>query len=598
MKAWSISTTVRNPDRIPDFTAAIEAIAGEVWTKETQVALMHELIRRRLYKPNNLSEVQKTIFEDSEYEMSTSEAKEIFDSQDYKDPPMRGRTAIAPVRDMGLVRLKPVVALTHLGQALVKGDITLQDALLNYSLKWEVPTPEHTTFKAEEGYRIKPFAGTLALITKVNELWAAAGKDPVGLSRDEFNFYGPTLIDYKYIDEFAQRIISSRTAIRGAEGAAAKEKAKVSSIQSHLSNLPHNTEPVSDTDKNNLGDYGDNAIRYFRNTGFIEFRGMGRFVDIATASKAQVQLLVDQELYKPISYSTADEYLDAMGDVESFTPPWATSEKKEEIKKYLVELLAKEGGEVATSITAPAARVSPIRGEDAEIVELKDALLRSRLSKLKTASRTSTFIDSFIDEYSNLPKKNYDGYLPKPVALEFNTFKAFLSLNDALKVKPNYPLGDDGEPISTAPGGGTDLFCEYDRFVLSVEVSMSTGRSQWMMEGQPVQRHLRDIEEATEKPAFSLFLAPKLHEDTVNTFWVANVVGYQGKQQQIIPLEFEFWSQYLVKVRSRIESGELKHVEIMKFLQSALPVDGELSDSVAWYRRINSSSFLEKLAAA
>jgi hypothetical protein len=598
MKAWSISTTVRNPDRIPDFTAAIEAIAGKVWTKETQVALMHELIRRRLYRPMNLSELQSEMYENSEYEMSTEEAKEIFDSQNYKDPPMRGRTAVSPVRDMGLVRLKPVVVLTHLGQALVKGDITLQDALLNYSLKWEVPTPEHSTFRAEEGYRIKPFVGTLALITKVNELWSSAGKDPVGLSRDEFNFYVPTLIDYKYIDEFAERIIKSRNLIRGSQGAADKQKATISSLESHLSSLPHSTEAVTDTDKNNLGDYGDNAIRYFRNTGFIEFRGSGRFVDIASASKAQVQLLVDQELYKPVSYSSADEYLDVMGDVNSFTPPWATAEKKDEIKKYLVELLAKEGGGTAPSISAPAAKVSPIRGEDAEIVQLKDAILRSRLSKLKTASRSTEFIDSLIDEYSNLPKKNYDGYLPKPVALEFNTFKAFLSLNDALKVKPNYPLGDDGEPISTAPGGGTDLFCEYDLFVLSVEVSMSTGRSQWMMEGQPVQRHLRDIEETTQKPAFSLFLAPKLHEDTVNTFWVANVVGYQGKTQRIIPLELEIWSQYLVKVRSRIESGELKHSEIMKFLQSALPLDSELADSVAWYRRINSSSFVEKLVAA
>lgn len=598
MKAWSISTTVRNPDRIPDFTAAIEAISGKIWTKETQVSLMYELIRRRLYRPNSLTEAQKNIYEDSEYEMTTAEAKEIFESQDYKDPPMRGRTAISPVRDMGLVRLKPVVALTHLGQALVNGEITLQDTLLNYSLKWEVPAPEHSTFRADAGYRIKPFIGTLALITEVNDLWSEMGKDPVGLSRDEFNFYVPTLIDYKYIGDFAQRIISSRIAIRGAAGAAAKQKATVSSLHTHLTTLPHGTDPVTDTDKNNLGDYGDNTIRYFRNTGFIEFRGSGRFVDIAAASKAQVQLLVDHELYKPISYSTADEYLDAMGDVESFVPPWATAEKKAEIKKYLAELLAKEGTDVAPPVSASPAKISPIRGEDAEIVQLKDALLRARLSKLKTASRTSDFIDTFIDEYSNLPKKNYAGYLPKPVALEFNTFKAFLSLNDALKVKPNYPLGDDGEPLSTAPGGGTDLFCEYEHFVLSVEVSMSTGRSQWMMEGQPVQRHLREIEKTSQKPAFSLFLAPKIHEDTVNTFWVANVVGYQGKQQRIVPLEFEFWSQYLVKVRARIESGQLKHGEIMKFLESALPSKGELANSVDWYKRINSNAFVDKLVAS
>ena len=101
MKTWSISTTVRNPERIPDFTEAIEAIVGRDWNKDTQVSLMHELIRRRLYKPTNMTDKQSELFEDVEREMTTLEAKDIFDTQKYEDPPMRGRTAIAPIRDMG-----------------------------------------------------------------------------------------------------------------------------------------------------------------------------------------------------------------------------------------------------------------------------------------------------------------------------------------------------------------------------------------------------------------------------------------------------------------------------------------------------------------
>ncbi len=598
MKAWSISTTVRNPERIPEFTRAIEAISGKAWDSSTQVEFMYELIRRRLYRPMNLTDEQVTLVDDVERTITTAEAREIFDAQKYEDPPMRGRTAIAPLRDMGLVELKPIVRWTDLGKSLVEGRITLQDALLNYNFKWEVPTPNHKTFTAADGFLIRPFIGTLALIKKVNELWQVAAHDEVGLSREEFNIYAPTLIDYRYIVEFAERIVNSRIAIRNANGAAGKLEAWNKSVDYHLNNLPHGVRGFSDRDLSNLRDYGDNAIRYFRNTGFIEFRGAGRYVDISKTSKAQAALLIEQELYKPIGFSDAEEYLNYVGDVNSFVPPWATSTRILEVKNYLRDLLAAEGHAAAAETPQLPAESNPIRGEDSEILQLKDTLLRTRLAKLKAQSRDPEFVSWFIDEYQQLMQKNYDGYLPKPVALEFNTFKAFLSLNDALEVKPNYPLGDDGEPISTAPGGGTDLLCEYEQFVLSVEVTMSTGRSQWVMEGQPVQRHLRDIEDSTNKPAYSLFLAPKLHPDTVETFWIANVHGYQGKAQRIVPLEFESWQTLLKALRPRIESGELKHSKILSVLVNAMPQGAELENSLVWKQRINSEQFLTSVAVA
>jgi hypothetical protein len=598
MKTWSISTTVRNPERIPDFAAAIQPFIGMTWDKHRQVEFMYELIRRRLYKPTKLTDEQIELVNDVEREMTTTEAKEIFEAQNYEDPPMRGRTAIAPVRDVGLVRLQPTVQLTEIGTALVEKQITLQDVLLNYGLKWEVPTPEHKTFTAKDGYYIKPFIGMLALINKVNLLWREKTGDEVGISKEEFNIYGPTLIDYKYIDTYAERIVAGRLKSKSAQGAADKLAALKEATVNHLRNLPNGSSNFTEVDLNNLRDFGDNAIRYFRQTGFIEFRGAGRYIDIGKTAKAQVDLLLEQELYKPVGYQDQDEYLDVIGDLNAFTPPWATKEKLENVKDYLKDLLSQEAGEIKLETISADKIANPIRGEDAEIIVLKEALLKSRLSKLKVSSRSKDFVEEFIEEYEALEKKNYEGYLPKPVALEFNTFKAFLSLNDALAVKPNYPQGDDGEPISTAPGGGTDLYCEYESFVLSVEVTMSTGRSQWQMEGQPVQRHLRDVEAASAKPAYSLFLAPKLHADTVETFWIANVHGYQGQAQKIIPLEFDAWRTYLRSVSPRIVNGELKHSQMLKFFEAALPAGDEMKNSLVWKQRINSPEFLEKVAVA
>jgi hypothetical protein len=598
MKVWSISTTVRNPERIPEFASAIQPFIGMTWDKQRQVEFMYELIRRRLYKPTKLTDAQAELVNDVEREMTTTEAKDIFEAQNYEDPPMRGRTAISPVRDVGLVRLQPTVQLTDIGKALVDKKITLQDVLLNYGLKWEVPTPGHKTFTAKDGYYIKPFIGTLALISRVNSLWLEKTGDEVGISKEEFNIYGPTLIDYKSIDTYAERIVAGRLKSKSAQGAADKLAALNEATVHHLSNLPNGSSSFTEIDLNNLRDFGDNAIRYFRQTGFIEFRGAGRYVDIGKTAKAQVELLLEQELYKPVGYQDQEEYLDVVGDLNAFTPPWATKEKLKDVKDYLKNLLKQEAGDVKLD-SIPAEKLeNPIRGEDAEIIVLKEALLESRLSKLKVSSRSRNFVEEFIEEYEALEKKNYEGYLPKPVALEFNTFKAFLSLNDALAVKPNYPQGDDGEPISTAPGGGTDLYCEYESFVLSVEVTMSTGRSQWQMEGQPVQRHLRDVEDSSAKPAYSLFLAPKLHADTVDTFWIANVHGYQGQAQKIIPLEFEAWRTYLRSVSPKIVNGELKHNQMLRFFEAALPIGDETKNSLVWKQRINSPEFLEKVAVA
>lgn len=596
MKYWSISTTVRNPDRIPEFLRAAEPILGLPWTDETMVRYICELIRRRLYEPLDLSESQRALFEDFDTEMTLEEAQEIFESKNYVDPPMRGRTAIAPLRDLGLLVLFPHVQLTKLGEDLNLESISLQDVLINYNLKWEVPTPEHPSYKKGEGWNIKPFVGTLALIQRVNEKSVELGLNSVGLSREEFNVYVPTLIDFESIELFAQRVVDSRLARANAMGAAAKQSAMNSAIQNHLSSLPHGDGIVTERDLSNLADYGDNLIRYFRKTGYIEFRGEGRYVDISQTSLIQVALLIDNKLFTPVGYATADDYRSSISDVNSFIPPWATTSKLLEVKEYLRGVLQLEDSGYVVAQPSGMNPVNNIRGEDEEIVKLKAAIRGVKLERLKSQSRSIDFLSNLIAEYSELLKRDYSGYLPKPVALEFNAYKTFLSLNDAVGVNPNYPIGDDGEPLSTAPGGGTDLHCVYEDFELSVEVTMSSGRNQWVMEGQPVQRHLRDLENQSDKEVFGIFIAPRLYPDTVNTFWISNVISYEGRKQRIVPFDFETWTKLLELIKTRISNGSINRKWLRNLLAVSLPNEDEQSDSTLWLARIKSAEFLKQVS--
>ena len=591
MNVWSISTTVRNPERIPDFCRAIDPIKGRAWREETQLEFMYELIRRRFYSPQNMTDAQQENFDNPEYQLSKREAKEIFDTQNYEDPPLRGRTAIAPLRNIGVVRLGRSVELTPLGMALVDGGLTLQDVLLNYSLKWVVPTPGHRQFTEQNGFNIRPFVGSLALISRVNELWRKAGNQPVGISREEFEIFGPTLIDYNFIDTFAQKVIDLRISVRSKKSAADKLAIAEQHVLQHLKSCL-GSGTVTQTHRNNLRDFGDNAIRYFRQTGFIEYRGAGKYIDIATVVELQVEMLLQKELYKPIEFGNSEDYFDYVADIDSFTPPWSDDMHLKKVKQHLREVLKKEGVQVADIPSKDKKSFNKVRGEDDEILRLRKALINARLDGLKNQSKETEFVQGLIDEYTRLLGRVYDGYLPKPVALEFNTFKTFLTLNDAVSVKANYPTGDDGEPISTAPGGATDLICEYEDFVLSVEVTMSRGNTQWVMEGQPVQRHLRSIEAEYSKPAYALFLAPKLHDDTVETFWIANVHGYQGDQQRIVPLEMATWREYLTQKKNELTSGDYVHADLKRFLNQGLPTAGLYKSSSEWKQRINSTEYL------
>jgi len=101
-KPWSISTTVRNPDRLRDFLGVLKELEGQAFNSENQIKYQILLIQNKLYKPTDLTKEQEEYFDDIEKEMPFSAAREIFNAQSYEDPAMRGRNSVAPLNKMGL----------------------------------------------------------------------------------------------------------------------------------------------------------------------------------------------------------------------------------------------------------------------------------------------------------------------------------------------------------------------------------------------------------------------------------------------------------------------------------------------------------------
>src|SRR3989338_7532174 len=214
-KPWSITTTLRNPERIRNFLIVLKALQGQEWNKENQVKYQILLIKDRFYGLTNqfyngLSKKHIELLNGSD-PISYKEAEEIFYSKNYEDPAMRGRQSINPIKKVGLARIDSgKIKITSLGEFLLKEDYDLGEIFFRSFLKWELPNPASDDFKNEDGFCIKPFIATLHFIKEVNEKWQSLGKKSKGISKEEFALFIPTLIDYKGIDSHAQKVIDLR----------------------------------------------------------------------------------------------------------------------------------------------------------------------------------------------------------------------------------------------------------------------------------------------------------------------------------------------------------------------------------------------------
>ena len=153
-------------------------------------------------------------------------------------------------------------------------------------------------------------------------------------------------------------------------------------------------------------------------------------------------------------------------------------------------------------------------------------------------------------------------------------------------------MDDEGNPLFTAGAGVADLEVFYQDFNLICEVTMLTDRSQWVAEGQPVQRHLFEFSQKhPDKEAIGVFLAPVVHADTRNTFKQAFYGGYGSSDSlNIVPFDFNTWIQIINQLSEARELGKnINQNGFFRFLKSCLPDKDKIENTDAWWNRLVSS---------
>ena len=592
-RPWSISTTMRNPQRFRDFLAVLETLEGRVWDYDSQKEFQIRLIQKRHYGYGSdqfcsgLTEKQRTLVNDLNRKITLAEAREIFTAKDYEDPPMRGRNSASPLTKFGFALLEKgeKVVITELGKQLLANKYDLQEIFLRMLLKWQIPNPYNQIDYKPSDCDLKPFIGTLRLIQYVNQLEKANNRKAKGISQKEFCLFAPTLLRYSDVEKYAECIVDVR---KNLENVAHQERDELwsSTARQFASNfLQSNNQNQIDKLLNNLKDYGDNAIRYFRLTSYIYIRGNGYFIDLESRRAVEINALLNSEFGTAEKFTTKQEFIDYITDPAKPTLPWDTADKQVEIisrmQQEVIELQKRHNFPlnkyVDSSLLSDSQRTKLIAKLSHRRREIHDIVQY-------TAAQSVEAIEGFVSVLDTI----YD-YERRPLLLEKTTTQCLRALNDAVAIKPQYPIGDDNEPISTAPANTPDIECWYQSFNAICEVTMLTRREQWYYEGQPVMRHLRDFEDQyPDRSAYCLFIAPRLHRDTINTFWTSIKFGYEGRTQRIVPLTIRQFSQILQILRElRSVGSDLSHTQIKVLFDRVLDLTTHQNDSSKWVNSIS-----------
>ncbi len=486
-KPLLFTTTVRNPARFKRYLYVLNKFEGKCLTDSLAAQICGEAMRYGIYRPNKRpSSVAKKwpdysqgdfgdmILDDGEIawllENNPQNHKEAGFAEGW---PSRFATIFGAVRQFGFAYFSPdeKIAISEIGKRLVDNiSVEINDGAISVSDGNPVNDQSAFMHAMVKYHRDNPFLRVLnrntpiVLLLKVIRLLNADPRNNgAGISRKEI----PLLIFWK--DDDAQAAYEMIMEIRDKYGYSPSPEV----IQSYCVNVIMGGDFKKFKLESIVDEYPDEYIRKMRYTGLISLRGGGRFVDINSDETDKVEyILKNYAGYK--TYTDAKEYYQYVSTVDS-------------------GLLGIPKAPVAAD------RSEKLLGKWVDAYPWKT--VRHELLVLSSHGKSDDPVLKLLDS---------------PVRLEFLAALALRWRRPTYRVKPNYRCDDEGLPTSTAGGNQGDIECFGANDVL-VEVTMSEGRTQVMMEGWPVKRHLEAFK-VDHSDAGCVFVAPTLYADTKDQF--------------------------------------------------------------------------------
>lgn len=424
---------------------------------------------------------------------------------------------------------------------LLKDDNLFEDVLLHQMLKYQLPSPLHKEKQSNKNYfRIKPFLELLRLIDKLDYL-----------TYNEFLTYGMTFTHYKNFDNVVRDIINYRNIrkIVKQQNQSLREfdhqnRVNIFKIlyKDILATGNYNTRESKTTTAEqyvnkkmrNLFDYADSIFRVLQASGIVVFSG-GRSLRINPKRKDEVNYILKNVSREILPIDTKRDQFDKY--ISDPCQPILLNDSKENILVALSKL-----GDTSSNhkqdIYELKAKLNKLRDEQ------KHNLVLQQVSELKT--KRDTDINDIINTFKQISNKEIEPASMRPTYFEWNVWRAMTMINHG-NVVGNFIVDDLGNPISTAGGGKSDIIGDYGSFKIGVEVTLSTGMKQYDMEGEPVVRHIGELQQ--KGPAFGLFIADTLNDNVINHFYLTSLANsdiFKGRVD-VIPMDTKTFINFFEK---------------------------------------------------
>ncbi len=508
--------------------------------------------------------------------MELLKEENFFNGEGENDPAFSARDRInrAP-KALGFVVLSPTIQLTPAGEELVNSK-RKDEIFLRQLLKFQVPSPFHKPSENSADFWVKPYLELFRLIRHFGSL-----------KLDELMIFGLQLVDYREFNKIVSKINDFRTAKAQNKGNYKKFRAEYLESELHeiysddINSGNTKTRETNDnsiskflkTKASNMRDYADACFRYLRTTGLVNISHIGKSISIVPEKIAEVDYFLEHTNREPQFIGNEKQYIVYLGNAE--TPTLLTDNR---------ELLERKISSEFSHITIP---------ETATLQQLKDIFadeLENRKEQIIIDQVTAIKDYRLFDDINTIFEQILDNSLyDTPLMLEWNTWRAMTML-DGGHIKANLKFDDFGNPMSTAQGNMADIVCDYDDFGLTVEVTMQSGQRQYETEGEPVTRHLAKLKRETNKPAYSLFIAPKINEACIAHFYALHKmnISYYGGTSTIVPLPLNVFLKMVEDSHKASYVPEPRHVQ--RFFERSNELANTTDNEIEWYNGITNEA--------
>ncbi len=496
----------------------------------------------------------------------------FFNGEGANDPAFSARDRInrAP-KSLGFVLLSPTIQLTAAGEELINST-RKEEIFLRQLLKFQVPSPYHKPSKNSAEFWVKPYLELLRLIRNFGSL-----------KFDELMIFGLQLVDYREFDTIVEKINQFRIAKAQNKGNYKNFRAEyfdkelraiysADIISGNTRTRETNDDSIVkflNTKASNMRDYTDACFRYLRATGLVNISHLGKSISIVLEKIQEVDYILQNTDREPRFVDNEEQYIAYLGNPQM---PSLLTDNRE----VLEQTIRAEFPQLEILETVALQSLKDIFA--AELENRKKLILTEQITAIKDYRLFEEINTTFQHILDN---SLYDA----PLILEWNTWRA-MTMIDGGNIKANLKFDDFGNPMSTAQGNMADIVCDYGNFGLTVEVTMQGGHTQYEREAESVARHLARYKKETEKPAYCLFLAPKINDACKAHFYALHKMNiqYYGGNSIIVPLPLRIFIKMIEDSRNASYVPEPKHIQ--RFFEYSNKLAYSTDNEVDWYDRI------------